>query len=69
MLKWTPICTNQVVNGSVDFVDPDTSTTQARFYRAVPESNPPQEAVPGWESWQGSYRIISARLVAHSSEP
>jgi hypothetical protein len=42
MLKWTPICTNQVVNGSVDFVDPDTSTTQARFCRAVPESNPPQ---------------------------
>lgn len=42
MLKWTPICTNQVVNGSVDFIDPSASTSQARFYRAVPEANPPQ---------------------------
>jgi hypothetical protein len=42
MLKWTPICTNQVVNGSVDFIDPNASATQARFYHAVPEANPPQ---------------------------
>ena len=42
MLKWTPICTNQVVNGSVDFIDPAASATQARFYRAVTEANPPQ---------------------------
>ena len=42
MLNWTPICTNQVVNGSIDFIDPDASTSPARFYRAVPEANPPQ---------------------------
>jgi hypothetical protein len=42
MLKWTPICTNQVVNGAVDFIDPAASATQSRFYRAVPETNPPQ---------------------------
>jgi hypothetical protein len=42
MLNWTPICTNQVINGSIDFIDPSASTTHARFYRAVPETNPPQ---------------------------
>lgn len=40
MIHWTPICTNQVVNGSVDFVDPDAATTPARFYRTVPEAGP-----------------------------
>ena len=39
---WTPICTNQVVNGSIDFIDPDARNSQLRFYRAVPEANPPQ---------------------------
>jgi hypothetical protein len=39
---WTPLCTNQVVNGSIDFVDPDAATNPARFYRTVPESGPPQ---------------------------
>ncbi|HWV99888.1 MAG TPA: Ig-like domain-containing protein [Candidatus Acidoferrum sp.] len=43
MLNWTSICTNQVVNGSIDFVDPDAQNDQARFYRAVPESAPPPE--------------------------
>src|ERR1019366_10268560 len=42
MLNWTPICTNQVINGSIEFIDPSASTAQARFYRAVPENNPPQ---------------------------
>jgi hypothetical protein len=41
LLNWTPICTNQVVNGSMDFVDPDAATNPARFYRTVPESGPP----------------------------
>ena len=36
-LNWTPICTNQVVQGSVDFVDPDAATNSAGFYRAVPQ--------------------------------
>jgi hypothetical protein len=42
LIKWTPICTNQVVNGNVDFVDPEGATAPARFYRAVPEAGPPQ---------------------------
>jgi hypothetical protein len=39
---WTPICTNQVINGSIDFIDPDAATSAARFYRAIPETSPPQ---------------------------
>jgi hypothetical protein len=42
MKTWTPISTYQVFNGSIDFADPDAQTDQARFYRAVPESGPPQ---------------------------
>ncbi len=42
LVNWTPICTNQVVNGSMDFVDPDAAANPARFYRTVPESGPPQ---------------------------
>ncbi len=37
MLNWTPVCTNQVVQGSIDFVDPDAAGTASRFYRAVPQ--------------------------------
>lgn len=40
MLNWTSICTNQVINGSMDFIDPDGQTNQFRFYRTVPESVP-----------------------------
>jgi len=39
--NWTPICTNQVFGGSMDFIDPDAQQNQLRFYRAVPESNAP----------------------------
>jgi hypothetical protein len=42
MLNWTAICTNQVVGGGIDFVDPQAQADQARFYRAVPEAGPPQ---------------------------
>ena len=42
LLNWTPVCTNQVVNGSVDFVDPEAPTNPARFYRTVPKAGPPQ---------------------------
>ena len=42
LLNWTPICTNQVVNGSIDFVDPDAQNASSRFYRTVPEAGPPQ---------------------------
>jgi hypothetical protein len=40
MIQWTALCTNQVVNGGVNFVDPDASTRPARFYRIVPEAGP-----------------------------
>jgi Bacterial Ig domain/Calx-beta domain len=40
-VNWTPICTNQVICGSIDFVDPDAGNNGAGFYRAVPELNPP----------------------------
>jgi hypothetical protein len=41
MANWTPVCTNQVINGSIDFVDPDAAGNPSRFYRAVPLTNPP----------------------------
>ena len=40
LVNWSPMCTNQVINGSIDFVDPDSSSAGWRFYRAVPELNP-----------------------------
>jgi hypothetical protein len=43
LLNWTPISTNQVINGALDFVDPDGAGAPARFYRAVPEAGPPAE--------------------------
>jgi len=41
LTNWTSICTNQVVNGLIEFVDPDAANNPWRFYRAVPEANPP----------------------------
>ena len=41
LVNWTALCTNQVVGGSIDFLDPDASATMARYYRAVPEPGPP----------------------------
>lgn len=43
LLNWTSICTNQVVNGIITFVDPDASANRSRFYRAVPEMSPPSD--------------------------
>ena len=43
LAKWTPVCTNQVVNGTIDFVDPDAQIGLLRFYRAMPEFDPPQD--------------------------
>ncbi len=40
-IHWTAICTNQVVGGLIDFVDPDAPGSGVRFYRAVPELSPP----------------------------
>jgi len=41
--NWTPVCTNQVINGSIDYVDPEAPGQPARFYRAVPVLNPPAD--------------------------
>ncbi len=43
LMNWTSVCTNQVVNGSIDFVDPDAQQIPVRFYRAVPDPGPPGE--------------------------
>ena len=43
LINWTAVSTNQVVNGSIDFVDPDAPDDQHRFYRAVPRDNPPTQ--------------------------
>ncbi len=41
--NWAPVCTNQVVQGSIQFVDPEAQELPNRFYRAMPEANPPAE--------------------------
>ncbi len=43
LFNWNTICTNQVVNGAIDFVDPDAPTDNSRYYRAVPEANAPAQ--------------------------
>jgi hypothetical protein len=35
-VNWSPLCTNQVFQGGIDFVDPDAPANSARFYQAVP---------------------------------
>ena len=39
---WTPICTNQVLDGWSDLIDPDAQNSQVRFYRAVHDADAPQ---------------------------
>jgi len=41
LIPWTPVCTNQVVNGTIDFVEPDAPSNPALFYRTVPQAGPP----------------------------
>ena len=43
MVNWISVCTNQVVDGSIDFVDPDAAGSPSRFYRAVPLTNAPSD--------------------------
>jgi len=43
LVNWTSICTNQVIDGSIDFIDPDAVSNQSLFYRAVPLANPPSD--------------------------
>ena len=42
-LDWSPVCTNQVVNGTIDFADPDAANLPARWYRMIPLANPPSD--------------------------
>jgi hypothetical protein len=42
LVNWTSVCTNQVFNGVIDFVDPDPANATL-FYRAVPEAGPPPQ--------------------------
>jgi hypothetical protein len=41
LLHWTPVCTNQVIQGTINFIDPEAPANQVRFYRAVPEASAP----------------------------
>ena len=43
LIDWTAICTTTVTDGAIHFVDPDADDATRRYYRAVPESNPPAE--------------------------
>jgi len=43
LTAWTSLCTNQVVNGSIDFIDPDAQGDQLRYYRAVPQDSAPTQ--------------------------
>ena len=43
LANWTTACTNQVINGSINFVDLDAAGNPSRFYRAVPLTNPPSD--------------------------
>jgi hypothetical protein len=43
LVNWTTACTNQVIKGSIIFVDPDAAGNPSRFYRAVPLINPPSD--------------------------
>ena len=38
-INWSPLCTNQVVNGSINFADPDAAQSPMRLYREVPLPN------------------------------
>jgi hypothetical protein len=40
---WTPVSTNQIVHGSLDFIDPEAPGNSVRFYQAVPLTNPPAD--------------------------
>lgn len=42
LINWLVVCTNQVIHGSIDFVDPDAPGSPFKFYRAVPSGPPPE---------------------------
>jgi hypothetical protein len=40
---WRPRSGARLINGSIDYVDPDAQGNPCRFYRAVPLTNPPSD--------------------------
>jgi len=42
LLNWLPVCTNAVVKGSIQFVDPEAGVYTNRFYRMVPAAALPR---------------------------
>jgi hypothetical protein len=40
LLNWTSVSTNQVIHGSIDYVDPDAPDNALRFYRFAPLTKP-----------------------------
>jgi len=43
LLNWSTFSTNQVINGSLDYVDPGAPGNAVRFYRTVPLTNTPAD--------------------------
>lgn len=43
LVNWAPLCTIQIVEGALHFVDPDAEDSAQRFYRAVPVAAPAPE--------------------------
>ncbi len=41
--NWSPVCTNQVVQGSIDFVDANAPSNAHLFYQAAPQNTPPSQ--------------------------
>ena len=39
--NWSSVSSNQIFQGSIDFVDPDAPNNSSRFYRALPLTNTP----------------------------
>jgi hypothetical protein len=40
--NWTSVATNQVINGSIDYVDPSAPNYSSGFYRVLTLTNAPQ---------------------------
>jgi len=41
LVNWLPVCTNTVLKGSAQFVDPDSGGRPKLFHRIVPVATPP----------------------------
>jgi hypothetical protein len=46
LINWLPVCTNTVLKGSAQFVDPDGGANANLFYRIVPLALPPGYSAP-----------------------